>query len=107
MMQPKSMKAKPTVRKTVSVSASDIEFIKETVTSLSQKIETMSVTLNDVNGSVIGNTAYGQTGLIKRVQEHEDYIEKDKSFKAKLIGGGLVIGAMWTFVLKFFERFFE
>jgi len=104
-MQPKPTRTKRTT-KTISVNASDIEFIKETVTKLSQKIETMSTTLNNVDISVIGNTTYGQTGLIKKVEEHEKYIERDKSFKAKLIGGGLVIGAMWTFVLKFFERFF-
>lgn len=107
MMQPKPTRAKTVANKKISVSASDIEFIKETVTKLSSKIETMSVTLGDVNNSVIGNSTYGQTGLIKKVEEHEAYIEKDKSFKAKLIGGGLVIGAMWTFVLKFFERFFD
>jgi hypothetical protein len=90
----------PTRKERIEVSASDIEWIKENISSMSLKIQEVNISLVKLNQTVIGDKAYGQTGLIEKVEEHSAYIEKDKQFKSKLIGGGVVITFIWGFILK-------
>jgi hypothetical protein len=52
---------------------------------------------------VIGDKVYGQTGLVEKVEQHDKYIEKDKEFKSKIIGGGIVVAFLWGIVLKFIK----
>ena len=95
---------KPAVKKnTIEVSASDIEWIKQTLTSVSSKIKDLDVNFTKLNQTVIGDKIYGQTGLIEKVDEHTTYIEKDKEFKSRLVGGGLVLSFLWGLVLKFWK----
>jgi predicted DNA repair protein MutK len=95
---------KPAVKKDkIEVSASDIEWIKENISSMSLKIQEVNLSLLKLNQTVIGDEAYGQVGLIKKVDEHNAYIEKDKQFKSKLVGGGLVLSFLWGLVLKFWK----
>lgn len=95
---------KPTVKKnTIEVSASDIEWIKQTLTSVSSKIQDLDVNFTKLNQTVIGDKIYGQTGLIEKVDEHTAYIEKDKEFKSRLVGGGLVLSFLWGLLLKFWK----
>jgi hypothetical protein len=70
---------------------------------MNQKIEEVNLSLVKLNHTVIGDEAYGQTGLIEKVKEHNAYIEKDKEFKSKLIGGGLALSFIWALVLKFIK----
>jgi hypothetical protein len=74
------------------VSSEDIQWIKDTMLS-------MNNTLNQLNQTIVGNEQYGQKGLIKIVEEHGKFIEEHKSFKAKLIGGGIVISALWSIIM--------
>lgn len=74
------------------VSSEDIQWIKDTMLS-------MNNTLTQLNQTIIGNEAYGQKGLVKIVEEHGKFIEEHKSFKSKLIGGGIVISALWSIVM--------
>jgi hypothetical protein len=95
---------KPAVKKDkIEVSASDIEWIKENISSMSLKIQEVNLSLLKLNQTVIGDEAYGQVGLIKKVEEHNAYIEKDKQFKSRLVGGGLVLSFLWGLVLKFWK----
>jgi hypothetical protein len=95
---------KPAVKKdTVQVSASDIEWIKNNISSMSLKIQEVNSSLIKLNQTVIGDETYGQVGLIKKVEEHTTYIEKDKEFKSRLVGGGLVLSFIWGLVLKFWK----
>jgi len=75
-----------------AVSSDDIQWIKDTMLS-------MNNTLLQLNQTIVGNEAYGQKGLVKIVEEHAKYIEENKSFKAKLIGAGIVISAVWSIVM--------
>lgn len=88
---------------TIEVNLSDIEWIKSTLSSMNLKIQEVDNSLNKLNQTVIGDETYGQIGLIKKVDEHNAYIENDKQFKSKLIGGGLVITFIWGLILKFFK----
>jgi hypothetical protein len=89
-----------TTKQRIEVSASDIEWIKENISSMSLKIQEVNISLVKLNQTVIGDKAYGQTGLIEKVEEHTAYIEKDKQFKSKLLGGGLVLTFVWGLILK-------
>jgi len=96
-----AVQRKPTLRKEkIEVSASDIAWIKENISSMSLKIQEVNLSLVKLNQTVIGDKTYGQTGLIEKVEEHNAYIEKDKQFKSKLVGGGVVITFIWGFILK-------
>lgn len=96
-----AVQRKPSLK--IEVSASDIEWIKENITSMSYKIQEVNLSLVKLNQTVIGDEAYGQVGLIKKVDEHNSYIEKDKEFKSRLVGGGLVLSFIWGLVLKFWK----
>jgi hypothetical protein len=95
---------KPVIKKDkVEVGASDIEWIKENISFLSIKIQEVNASLVKLNQTVIGDKMYGQIGLIEKVDEHNAYIEKDKEFKSKLVGGGLALSFIWGLVLKFWK----
>lgn len=87
----------------IEVSISDISWIKENIASMSLKVQEVNLSLVKLNQTVIGDEAYGQVGLIKKVDEHNSYIEKDKEFKSRLVGGGLVLSFIWGLVLKFWK----
>lgn len=89
-----------TTKQRIEVSASDIEWIKENIASMSLKIQEVNISLVKLNQTVIGDKTYGQTGLIEKVEEHSAYIEKDKQFKSKIVGGGIVITFVWGLILK-------
>jgi hypothetical protein len=95
-----AVQRKSTTKDKVEVSASDIAWIKENISSMSLKIQEVNLSLVKLNQTVIGDKTYGQTGLIEKVEEHTAYIEKDKQFKSKLVGGGLVLTFVWGLILK-------
>lgn len=90
---------KPTTRAT-SVSGKDMNWIKDKLTEI-------DVDLKLLKQTVIGNKEYGQKGLVEQVNEHRKYIENDKNLKAKFIGGSLVVGTLWTLLLKFWDKIFQ
>ena len=90
-------------KETVQVNATDIEWIKSTLSSMSLKLQELDVNFSKLNQTVIGDKTYGQIGLIEKVDEHNAYIEKDKEFKSRLVGGGLVLSFIWGLVLKFWK----
>jgi hypothetical protein len=98
-----AVQRKPTTKQKVEVSASDISWIKENISSMSLKIQEVNSSLVKLNQTVIGDKTYGQTGLIEKVEEHTAYIEKDKEFKSRLVGGGLVVSFIWGLILKFWK----
>jgi hypothetical protein len=93
-------------RETITVNAKDITWIKDSLAKLTLKVDTIEKTTTKLDTTIVGDPDYGQVGLIAKVKEHTDYIENDKGFKAKLIGGGIVLGAVWTFILKFWDKIF-
>ena len=90
-------------KETIQVNATDIEWIKSTLSSMSLKLQELDVNFSKLNQTVIGDKTYGQIGLIEKVDEHNAYIEKDKEFKSRLVGGGLVLSFIWGLVLKFWK----
>ena len=86
-------------KKATSVSAKDMEWIKEKLTEIDDDLKALKQT-------VIGNKEYGQKGLVEQVNEHRKYLEADKNFKAKVVGGSLVVGTVCTLILKFRDKIF-
>jgi hypothetical protein len=99
----RSTKAKETM---ISVPESDMAFIKEMLTKMNGKLNEMEISLIKLNQTVIGNKEYGQKGLVEQVNEHRKYIEDDKAFKAKLVGGATVVGILYGVLLKYWDRIF-
>jgi hypothetical protein len=93
-------------RETITVNAKDITWIKDTLGKLTDKVDAIDKTTTKLNTTIVGDPEYGQIGLVTKVKEHTDYIETDKGFKAKLIGGSLVLGALWTVIIKFWDKIF-
>lgn len=90
----------------VSISASDIEWIKKTLSNMSEKVQEMDLTLLKLNQTIVGDSAYGQKGLVEQVKEHTEYIETDKTYKAKVVGAGSVLVILYGLVIKFWEKIF-
>jgi hypothetical protein len=93
-------------RETITVNAKDITWIKDALGKLKDKVDTIEKTTTKLNTTIVGDPDYGQIGLVSQVKEHTEYIENDKSFKAKLIGGSVVLGAFWTLLIKFWDKIF-
>jgi hypothetical protein len=93
-------------RETITVNAKDITWIKESLMQLTSKVDGIDKTATKLNTTIVGDDAYGQIGLVKQVKDHAEYIEKDKSFKSKLIGGSVVLGGIWTVLIKFWDKIF-
>ncbi len=90
----------------ISVPESDMTFIKDMLTKMNGKLNEMEISLIKLNQTVIGNKEYGQKGLVEQVNEHRKYIEEDKNYKAKVIGGDTVIGVIYGVLLKYWEKIF-
>ena len=90
----------------ISVPESDMTFIKDMLTKMNGKLNEMEISLIKLNQTVIGNKEYGQKGLVEQVNEHRKYIEEDKNYKAKVIGGVTVIGVIYGVLLKYWEKIF-
>ncbi len=81
---------------------------KEDILYIKTELKKQGVLLERLANAVCGDEEFGQTGLIQQVNRHSDYIEEDRTFKNKIIGGitaittawGLIIGA----VLKFWKE---
>jgi hypothetical protein len=93
-------------KETITVNAKDIAWIKDTLGKLTEKVDAIDKTTTKLNTTIVGDPAYGQIGLVTQVKEHTDYIEQDKGFKSKLIGGSIVLGGVWTLLIKFWEKVF-
>jgi hypothetical protein len=90
----------------ISVPESDMTFIKDMLTKMNGKLNEMEISLVKLNQTVVGNKEYGQKGLVEQVNEHRKYIEDDKAYKAKVVGGVTVIGILYGILLKYWDKIF-
>ena len=99
-------KTKKTEPEMVLINVNDIDWIKKTLSSMSIKVQDMDTTLIKLNQTIVGDSAYGQKGLVEQVKEHNEYIETDKAYKAKVVGAGSVLVVLYGLLIKFWERIF-
>jgi hypothetical protein len=86
---------------------SEEDTIRYELQEIHDRLNSIEVTLAKLTQAVIGDKAFGQKGLVEQVNEHRKYIENDKALKNKFIGGSLVIGVVWTALLKFWDKIFS
>jgi hypothetical protein len=86
---------------------SEEDTIRYELQEIHDRLNSIEVTLAKLTQAVIGDKAFGQKGLVEQVNEHRKYIENDKALKNKFIGGSLVIGVIWTALLKFWDKIFS
>lgn len=91
-------------RETLTVNAKDITWIKDALGKLKDKVDTIEKTTTKLNTTIVGDPQYGQIGLVTVVKDHSEYIEKDKTFKSKLVGGSIVLGTLWTAFVSYFSN---
>ena len=96
-----------------NVESQDLRKIKEMLESLSQKqsdndimLKAIDKTLSQLNQTVIGNPQYGLKGIINEISDLKEYVQNDRTFKNKMIGGLLVVGTVWTALLQYLFRLF-
>jgi len=79
----------------------------ENMTEISDKLTRIEQDLHELKGAVIGNSKFGNRGLVMRVEDLEKYKDDDKKFKNKLYGGMVVVGTMWTIVIEYIHRIWK
>jgi uncharacterized protein YfkK (UPF0435 family) len=96
-----------------NIESQDLRKIKEMLESLSQKqsdndimLKAIDKTLSQLNQTVIGNPQYGLKGIINEISDLKEYVQNDRTFKNKMIGGLLVVGTVWTALLQYLFRLF-
>ena len=78
----------------------DIKYIKK-------EMDRQGVLLERLANAVCGDEEFGQTGLIQQVNEHSSYIERDKTFKNKIVGGVTVITTIWGVIVTAIVKFWK
>jgi len=92
----------------------DIASIKAMLTQMIDKqnemdymLRDMDKTLTQLNQTVIGNPTYNQKGLVAEINEIKEYVETDKRFKNKVVGGLAVVGFIWTIAIEYVMHLFK
>jgi hypothetical protein len=84
----------------LNIKQDDVQWIKD-------QLNSHSIILSKLQQTVIGDKDFGQKGLVEQVNEHRKYIENNDKLKSKFVGGSIVVGAIWTFMLKFWDKIFH
>ena len=81
---------------------------KENITYIKQELKKQGILLERLANAVCGDDDFGQKGLIQQVNEHSEYINEDRTFKNKVMGGLTAITTVWgliiTAVIKFWKE---
>lgn len=89
----------------------NFEYIKEMLINLTDKqsdmanrLSEMDTNLQKISQTVVGDSKFGQKGLVEQVQDLNKYVESDKKRTNMILGGLTVIGIGWSFFLKLFLK---
>ena len=80
---------------------------KENITYIKKEINKQGVLLERLANAVCGDKDFGQIGLIEQVNNQERYIEEDKKFKNKIIGGVSAITTIWGIIITAVVKFWN
>jgi len=58
----------------------------EQMEQLKKDVRDLKETVGEIHTALIGNIEMRQKGIAHTVESHDDYIERDKRFKAKAVG---------------------
>ena len=51
-----------------------------------EKMQQLEKDIREIKTALIGNSEMNQRGIVHMIKDHDDYIEKDKTFKSKSVG---------------------
>lgn len=72
---------------------------------LSGQVGKLDDDVREIMGALQG-TKIGGAGLVKRIEELEDFKRSQEKLIYKIMGAGFVLGILWTLFLKFFDKIF-
>jgi hypothetical protein len=78
----------------------EIEHIRKTLEKQSRLLERLTI-------AVCGDEELGHSGLIQQVTTNSEYIDKDKTFKNKVIGAVTAITSIWGVGITLFLKFWK
>jgi len=83
-----------------------ISKIDKDIANIQKHSAKMCEQLDKITIALVGDTKFGQEGLVRMVRKHEEWLEKQKFMYAKIYGGMLAISTITTLVIKFWDKIF-
>jgi len=80
--------------------------LKKEITCIKKDMGSMSEKIDKIHLALVGDTKFGQDGLVRMVKKHEVWLEKQKYMYAKIYGGMLAISTITTLMIKFWDKIF-
>jgi hypothetical protein len=78
------------------------------IVAIHQELKDLTTKVDRILRTLIGDEDMGQTGLVSKVQKHDDWIEQQKLVWAKIfgiaVGSGLFGGVITQLIMKFVVR---
>ena len=84
----------------------DIAKIEQDISALQKCTSGMSDKLDKIHTALVGDSEFGQDGLVQMVKKHEEWMEKQKYMYAKIYGGMIAISTLSGLVIKFWDKIF-
>ena len=66
--------------------------LKKEITSIKKDMSNMCDKIDKIHTALVGDTKFGQDGLVRMVKRHEEWLQKQKYMYAKIYGGMVAIG---------------
>jgi len=80
--------------------------LKKEITSMQKNMSSMCDKIDKIHLALVGDTKFGQEGLVRMVKKHEEWLQKQKYMYAKIYGGMVVITTMTSLLIKFWDKIF-
>lgn len=81
--------------------------VLNTQNDMGYMLREMEKTLTQLNQTIVGNSLYGQKGVINEIDEIKKYVENDRMIKNKILGGLAVVGVVWSVIYNYILEFFK
>lgn len=85
-----------------SISNDEVKDLKQRLAALESDNKLILTNITEVKMGLCGSEKIGLEGMVQKVNRHDEYIEKDKKQKYKLVGGAIVI----LFILSALKDYF-
>jgi hypothetical protein len=82
----------------------EYKILKKEITCIKKDMGSMSDKIDKIHLALIGDTKFGQDGLVRMVKKHEVWHEKQKFLYAKLYGGTIALTTFITLLIKFWDK---
>ena len=84
----------------------DISSLTKDISGLQKNSEKMCNQIDKIHNALVGDTKFGQEGLVKMVKRHEEWLLRQKYMYAKIYGGMIAISTITTLLIKFWDKIF-